>query len=126
MPRKKKPWFRVYVEMVRDRKLRRLTPAQRWLWVVMMACARESPIPGLLMLSETEAMTAKDLAGEADVKLTEVTDAITKMEGPLEMLERDERFGAWFIPSFWERQYESDTRSHHGPAGDEMEGVPQA
>lgn len=114
MPRPKKPWFRVYVEMVRDKKMRRLTPAQRWLWVVMMTAARESELPGYLMLSETEPMTAKDLAREADVPLRQVTDAITKMLGPLEMLERDDALGAWWLPSFLERQYESDTRSHHG------------
>lgn len=112
MPRPKKPWFRVYVEMVRDKKMRRLTPAQRWLWVVMMAAARESPIPGVLMLSETEALTAQDLASAADVKLKDVEDAIPKLMGPLEMLERDPVYDAWFIPSWWERQFESDTRPH--------------
>lgn len=113
MPRTKKPWFRVYVEMVRDRKLRRLTPAQRWLWVVMMACARESPVPGFLMLSEAAPLTAEDLAEEAGMKLREVIDAIEKMSGPLQMIVWDEPLGAWHLPSFLERQYESDTRSHH-------------
>ena len=62
MPRPARPWFRFYVEALSDRKLRRLTPAQRWLWVAVLGAARQSPIPGHLMVSEREPMDAHDLA----------------------------------------------------------------
>lgn len=112
MPRQKKPWFRVYVEMVRDRKLSRLTPAQRWLWVVMMSCARESPVTGFLMLSERTPVTAVDLAAESGVALKQVEAGIKVME-ELGMVEHASEMGAWFIPSWWDRQFESDHRDAH-------------
>ncbi|MCL6443142.1 MAG: hypothetical protein K6T83_06760 [Alicyclobacillus sp.] len=35
-------WFRFYTEAISDTKIRRLPPAQRWLWVVMLSLARKS------------------------------------------------------------------------------------
>ena len=46
MPRVARPWFRFYVEAMRDPKMRRLSPAERWLWVAVLAACRESWIPG--------------------------------------------------------------------------------
>ena len=111
MPRAKKPWFRLYVEMVRDAKLRRLTPAQRWLWVVILAAARESPVPGVLMLSEKVPLTWSDLTDASGLKLKEVEKA-TDLMADLGMLAYDPAPDAWFVPSWCERQYESDLRPH--------------
>lgn len=107
MARPKRPWFRVYVEMIRDKKLRRLTPAQRWLWVVIMACARESPLPGFLMLSVSVALSWEDVADAAGMKVKEV-EAGAEVMHLLEMIDFDSDLKAWFLPKWNERQYESD------------------
>lgn len=116
MPRKPRPWFRFYVEAVRDRKLRRQTPAVRWLWVVVLAVARSSPVPGYLMLAEGSAITKDDLADEAAIKLSEVTAGLEAFLR-LEMLEWDEALQTWHVINWNERQFESDntterTRKH--------------
>lgn len=118
MPRIKKPWFRVYGEMVRDRKLARLSPSQRWVWVVMMCCASESPMRGWLMLSEQAPCTDKDLARESGVPLKTVQHALREMQS-LGMIERAGDTGAWFIPSWWDRQFESDSQPHRARGGDD-------
>lgn len=112
MAPRKKPWFRVYVEMVRDPKLRRLTPAQRWLWVVLLAAARESPVPGVLMLSEKIPLTWADLVDASGLKLREIEKG-TDLMSDLGMLAFDAESDAWFVPSWTERQYESDARGGH-------------
>lgn len=121
MPRPKRPWFRFYVEATRDTKLRRLTPAQRWLWVSVLAAARESCIPGWLMLSERMSLTDADLADLAGMKEKDVSVGMTAME-ELGLIEMDSDLGAWCVPKFAERQFESDDvtartakhRSQHG------------
>ena len=102
----KRPWFRFYVEAVHDRKLRRLTPAQRWLWVAILASARSSPNPPVLLVAEGEPMTAKDLADWSDVPLPTVRKALVEMER-FGMLERVG--DAYSVTHFAERQYESDS-----------------
>lgn len=102
----KRPWFRFYVEAVHDRKLRRLTPAQRWLWVAILASARSSPNPPLLLVAEGEPMTAKDLADWSDVPVATVRKALVEMER-FGMLERVG--DTLSVTNFAERQYESDS-----------------
>jgi hypothetical protein len=80
MPRKPMPWFRVYVEIVRDPKLRRRTPTQRWLWIAILAAARQSPIAGYLMVSTSEAMTTDDLADFSGVLARDVRSALPLFE----------------------------------------------
>lgn len=111
MPKAKKPWFRLYGEMVRDVKLRRLTPGQRWLWVVMLAAASDSPIRGVLMLTETVPLTWTDLVDASGLKLREIETGADLMQD-LGMLGYDSDADAWFVPAWSERQYESDLRPH--------------
>ena len=114
MARPQRPWFRFYVEATRDPKMRRLAPHHRWLWVSVLSAARESPIPGYLMVSEDIPYHAADLADYAGMKVKEVergTDAMTE----LGMLECEHE--TWFVPRWSERQFESDvvalrTRKH--------------
>lgn len=108
MPRAARPWFRFYVEAVHDRKLRRLPPAERWLWVATLAAARQSPIPGALMVSVREPMTFDDLADFAGVPLEVVERAFPRFEQS-EMVEHDQNLGAWAVKNWADRQYESDT-----------------
>jgi hypothetical protein len=106
MPRKPQPWFRFYVEAFGDRKLLRLTPAQRWLWVAVLGAARESPEPGRLLVAEGVPMTPSELARYADVKLREVDDGLAVMRA-LSMIRMN---GDQVIEvTNWDsRQFESD------------------
>ncbi len=114
MPRPVRPWFRVYVEMFPDRKIRRLTPAQRWLWVALMGAARQSPRPPALFVADDEPMTLAEIADYAGMKEREVGPALEAMVR-LGMVTVDE--GVVSLPNFTSRQYESDnvtarTREH--------------
>ena len=113
-PRAVRPWFRFYVEAMPDRKIRRLTPTQRWLWVAILSAARESPEPGVLMIAEGVAMTNRELASYADVPEREVGPAL-KLMAVLHMVELDGE--AVVVVNWPERQFETDnvtarTRAH--------------
>lgn len=115
MPRPARPWFRFYVEALSDRKLRRLTPAQRWLWVAVLGAARMSPEPGVLLVAENEPMDEHDLADIAAMPVRDVEKALPLFERA-GMLHRDDA-GAWVVTNWSGRQYESDnvtarTRKH--------------
>lgn len=100
----RKPWFRFYVEAVHDRKLRRLTPAQRWLWVAVLAAARQSPVPGVLLVGEGQPMDAVDLADYAAMPVKDIEKTLPAFE-KAGMLTND---GAWRVTNWNERQFESD------------------
>jgi hypothetical protein len=69
-------WFRLYTEIRADPKLRRLPPAQRWAWIVVLALAKESPRPGWLLLAEGLPLHPQDLADQARISLKEARDAL--------------------------------------------------
>lgn len=107
VPRVSRPWFRFYVEAMRDPKMGRLTPTQRWLWVGLLAAARESCDPGYLMVADGMAYTLGDISRYADVPVREVEKGIDAMIA-LGMVAFDGESNAWFIPSWNDRQFESD------------------
>ena len=103
----RRPWFRFYVEAVKDRKIRRLKPETRWLFVACLAAARESPVPGWLLVTEGEPMDWEDLADVACLTQKQVeagTDALTDSG----ILAFDEDRRAWYLPNWDKRQFESD------------------
>lgn len=110
MPRASRPWFRFYVEAMRDPKMRRLRPSQRWLWVAILSAARESCEPGYLFVAENIPFVCTDLADYAGMDLEEVEEGTDILEN-LGMLILDEGLDCWFVPKFHERQFESDTSS---------------
>lgn len=118
-----KPWFRFYCEAVHDRKLRRLTPTQRWVWVAVLCAARQSPKPGYLMVGD-EPMNVDDLADIAACPTRDVASAASAFMSA-GML--DEGFdGVWQVVAWEKRQYESDkstprTRKHRKGDGTSME-----
>lgn len=122
MARQQRPWFRFYVEAVGDPKLRRRTAAQRWLWVAILAAARKSPVPGVLLISEKEPMEIEELADFAGMTISEVTKALPLFMNS-GMLHRDSERKAWVVTHFTDRQYDSDNvtertrkhRSNHPP-----------
>lgn len=107
MPRAPRPWFRFYVEACADRKLRRLKPSERWLWVAVLAIARQSPLGGFLMLSDREPFALEDIADFAGMSGRETAAGLALMERA-GMLKWDDDIGAWFVPAFQRRQFESD------------------
>lgn len=112
MARKPRPWFRFYVEAVHDRKLRRLKPEQRWLFVACLAAARQSVVPGVLLVSDREPMTNDDLADFAGMTLraTEVGMSALILAGVI-VVDRwtpEMHKEAFIVPAWGERQYESD------------------
>lgn len=101
----RRPWFRFYVEAIHDRKLRRRPPGDRWLWVVLLAVARESVEPGALMIGSGPA-SIEDLADLAALKQKDVESALAyfTLEG---MLTDDG--SRLVVTKFLARQFESDT-----------------
>lgn len=120
MPRARRPWFRFYTEAIHDRKLRRIPPTQRWVWVVVLALARQSPLPGYLLLADdgnkTVPLDFKDISDAAAVKPSDVRAALKAFED-LGMIEKDPNMGAMKVRKWNDRQFESDdvterTRQH--------------
>jgi hypothetical protein len=103
----KRPWFRLYVEVVHDKKLRRQKPETRWLFIACLAAARESSTPGRLMVSDSVPMDWDDLADFAGLTRKQV-EAGTDSLMDVGVLGYDEQENAWFVPAWAERQYESD------------------
>lgn len=115
LPPRKRPWFRFYVEAIWDRKLRRLPPAQRWVWVAVLALARHSPKPGVLLLTDESPVSHDDIADAAAVQ-PRLARAAVKAFLDAGMLDRDES-GCMAVTKWDERQFESDetakrTRKH--------------
>lgn len=107
MAPKKMPWFRFYVEAVHDRKLRRLKPEHRWLFVTVLAAARDSHIEGFLMLSEKEPLATEDLADMASLPIRTVDAGMTAMS-EAGLIEWDPNLRCWSVTNWRKRQYPSD------------------
>ena len=110
MARPRRPWFRFYVETIHDKKIRRLTPAERWLWVTILALARSSPKPGYLLISNQHSCTEVELAQDADLHLRVVRSGIAKMI-EYGMLAVDSKTESWQVTNWNDRQFESDDPS---------------
>jgi len=107
MARPARPWFRMYVETVHDPKLRRQPPDVRWVWVAVLACARQSPLPGTLLVSERIPMTVADLADVANVTVETVDKAIDAFI-EADMIHRDDE-SRLAVVNWTSRQFESDS-----------------
>ena len=110
MARPARPWFRMYVETVNDLKLRRQPPDVRWVWVAVLASARQSPLPGTLLVSERIPMTLDDLAEVAAVSTETVTKAVDAFIDA-DMLHRDDE-SRLAVVNWASRQFESDNRAN--------------
>lgn len=118
MPRPSRPWFRFYVEAVHDRKLRRLKPEYRWLFVACLAAARQSCEPGWLLVGANDPMQWEDVCDFAAMPLKAVEPGMDALQ-EAGVLGYDQQRKAWFVPAWDHRQYESDdttarTRKHRG------------
>lgn len=107
MPPKPKPWFRFYVEAINDRKLRRLKPEHRWLFVACIAAARQSPEPGVLLVGPDDPMDMDDLVDFAHMNRRQVETGVDALKGA-GVLAVCDHADAWFLPAWNKRQFESD------------------
>jgi len=98
-------WLRLYTEVRRDRKLRRLPPEQRWLWVVILTIAKESPRPGWLLLAEGVPVTIDDLADEAAIPVDQVKAGLNSFA---EQMMIDKVNGVWHCLNWDKRNFVSD------------------
>jgi hypothetical protein len=98
-------WLRLYTEIRNDRKLRRLPAGQRWLWVVMLTIAKESPRAGWLLLSENVPVGIDDLADEAAISPEEVLSGIEAFKAQNMLEEVD---GVYRLVNWDKRQFASD------------------
>lgn len=106
------PWFRFWVEDIYDPGLRRLSHAQRWLWVVAHAFARRSPEPGCLLLPTNDGqapikVSEEDLADAATMRVADVRRGVEALQA-LGILVWDENVGAMRIANWAESQFDSD------------------
>ena len=108
MPPKTQPWFRFYVEAVHDRKIRRLKPEHRWIWVALLAAAKRSPIDGYLLIGERQSLDEHDLADIAAVAVRSAKSALAEFDDA-GMIAWDDDVGAWYVTKWKERQFASDT-----------------
>lgn len=120
MPRKAMPWWRFYSSAPHDRKIRRLKPVERWVWVCTMCIASESPDRGVLLVAEGEPATEEDIADVAGVPIQVATSAVEHMLKLGLIAVHDS--GAWHVPAWGSRQFASDTsttrtRKHKGIGG---------
>jgi hypothetical protein len=129
MARKKMPWFRFYAETVSDRKIRRLKIEHRWLWVTVLCAVRQSPVEGVLMLSDDEPFGEDDLADLGALPVRAVRAGLTELErsGLIERVASGPWFGAWSVVKWSERQSKSDTSTDrvraHRARSKEAEGT---
>lgn len=98
-----KPWFRLYSEISKDPKMRRLTPEERWLWIALLCAAWKSPVRGHLLISEGIPYEIQDMADEAAVEPNIVEKALSKFEA-LNMMRREG--DTWVVTNFKKRQYD--------------------
>ena len=104
------PWFRLYGDILSDRKLTRISkiigqPRALLLgvWTVMLALANESPERGRLLLAPGQPLTLEDLKDETGI------DEIETVLGQfvvMDMIAKDS--GVWYIVHWKGRQFEGD------------------
>lgn len=102
-----RPWLRLYSETTRDRKLRRMKPDHRWLWVAILCMAGTSRVRGTLLVGSSPAQVA-DIADEAALSVAKVKTGLGELEaaGMIEHVE-----GCWRITRWADRQFETPENS---------------
>jgi len=109
-----RPWFRLYREVLHDRKIAHICYATEQskatvlgFWVALLCIASESPQPGTLILSDDVALTVEAIAWETELDLN-VAETIINLMIKFDMLTRAPD-GTLIITHWAERQFESDT-----------------
>lgn len=107
------PWFRLYSEVLSDRKIARICRETSLpkvvvigFWTVVLAIANDSPKRGHLLISDGLPITTEELADEIGLEIQETSTLIEKFT-QLNMLCLD---GQCLIVTHWDnRQFPSDS-----------------
>jgi hypothetical protein len=79
------PWFKLFTEIRHDPKIKRLSPEQRWFWIVLLCLAAESDERHVVRVTESVAYSNQELARECGY---DTTDECAYGEEPVKMIER--------------------------------------
>lgn len=108
------PWFRFYSETLTDRKIDRICRATGQpkmniigAWTIILALANDSPVRGVLLLTEDIPFTLADLAGEMGTD-QDTLEAIVNEFRKFDMVHNDEQ-GTLYITHWNGRQFASDS-----------------
>ena len=109
----KMPWFRLYSEILDDKKIKRICRATGHtkamvigVWVCLLSLANESSERGSLLISENIPYDLDDLSSETELPEDQL-DALLKAFERYDMLRYDSKDG-WAILNWNDRQFKSD------------------
>ncbi len=112
----KMPWFRLYSEVLDDKKIKRICRATSFnkatvlgVWVTLLALANESDDRGSLEISAGIPYEVSDIAFETELPDDQV-DTLMKLFERYDMLSYDNKKG-WHIANWDGRQFKSDNVS---------------
>ena len=112
----KMPWFRLYSEILDDKKIKRICRATSHnkatvigVWVTLLALANESDNRGSLQISEGIPYELDDIAYETDIPDDQI-DVLMKLFEKYDMIHFDNKDG-WTIQNWDGRQFKSDNVS---------------
>jgi hypothetical protein len=108
-----RPWFRMYREVLGDRKIARICKATGrpkalvlGVWTVILCLAGQSEQTGKLLISAHIPYTVEDIADETSLDIATVQAIVDEMIA-LQMLTREPE-GTLVVTHWAERQFESD------------------
>jgi hypothetical protein len=112
---KRYPWFRVYHEIISDKKLRHIamTTGQYFetilgTWITLLCLANDSPIRGMLLLADDMPVTDEEI--QATISLPpDILNHIMELFVKLNMLVKSG--GCYEIVNWGDRQFDSDNSS---------------
>ena len=107
------PWFRFYSETLRDRKVEHICRATNQpkalvvgAWATILAIASDSPVRGVLLLTDDIPFTLDDIAGEMGLDITATTGIIDQfVRFQMVHLEGD----VYHLTNWDRRQFTSDS-----------------
>jgi AraC-like DNA-binding protein len=108
------PWFRFYSEALTDRKIDRICRSLEQpkviiigAWTTLLALANDSPVRGLLLLTEEIPYTVEDIADELGLS-KDLTLDILEQFGRFSMIHQDDGFDVFCLTNWSNRQFDSD------------------
>ena len=113
---KSPPWFRFYSETSRDRKIERIARALGLpratvvgTWAILLSIGNDSPVRGVLLLTEECPFTEQDIADEIGMDIDTTHSLLGQFEN-FQMIHCDED-GAIYLTNWSTRQFDSDHSS---------------
>ena len=78
----RRPWIKLWVEMLDDPKMLSLSESQRWVWCALLLATTRSPDPGRMLLPNGRPMSARQLwqAARTDMSMEAFEETLKLME----------------------------------------------